>query len=74
MIRPYGPVMAGSDGDRAKAMAALPEAYARALELRELGKSAADIAADLDVPVSAVPTMFRLADAKLRTILESADE
>jgi hypothetical protein len=55
--------------DRAEALPLLPEAYARALILRERGASLADIAGDLDIVVEAVPSLLRLADAKLARLL-----
>ena len=55
--------------DRAEALPLLPEAYARALTLRERGAGPADIAADLDIVVEAVPSLLRLADAKLARLL-----
>lgn len=55
--------------DRAEALPLLPEAYARALILRERGAGPADIAGDLDIVVEAVPSLLRLADAKLARLL-----
>ncbi|HZB32513.1 MAG TPA: hypothetical protein VE465_20315 [Streptosporangiaceae bacterium] len=55
--------------DRADALPLLPEAYARALILRERGASTGDIADDLDIVVEAVPSLLRLADAKLARLL-----
>jgi hypothetical protein len=55
--------------DRAEASQMLPEAYARALILRERGASPDDIAGDLDIVVEAVPSLLRLADAKLARLL-----
>jgi hypothetical protein len=55
--------------DRAEALPQLPEAYARALFLRERGASPDDIAGDLDIVVEAVPSLLRLADAKLAALL-----
>jgi DNA-directed RNA polymerase specialized sigma24 family protein len=55
--------------DRAEALLLLPEAYARALTLREGGASPADIAGDLDIVVEAVPSLLRLAEAKLARLL-----
>jgi hypothetical protein len=55
--------------DRAEALQLLPEAYARALILREHGASPDDIAGDLDIVVEAVPSLLRLADAKLAALL-----
>jgi hypothetical protein len=55
--------------DRAEALQLLPEAYARALILRDRGASPDDIAGDLDIVVEAVPSLLRLADAKLARLL-----
>jgi DNA-directed RNA polymerase specialized sigma24 family protein len=55
--------------DRAEALKLLPEAYARALTLRERGAGPVDIAGDLDIVVEAVPSLLRLAEAKLARLL-----
>lgn len=57
------------EADRDQALAALPQTYARALELRTAGRTPEQIAADLDIPPAAVPALLRLADAKLHTLL-----
>lgn len=49
----------------AEALAALPATYATALRLQASGLATADIARRLDVPVDAVDTLLKLAEAKL---------
>ncbi len=49
-------------------MAALPETYALALELRGQGLSPAEMAARIDVPIEALETVICLAEAKLASL------
>ena len=53
-------------------MAALPEAYALALQLRSEGVPAAELAARIDVPLEALETLLRLAEAKLASLRRGA--
>jgi DNA-directed RNA polymerase specialized sigma24 family protein len=55
--------------NRGQALKLLPESYARALTLRDGGASAADIAEELDIVVEAVPSLLRIATAKLDRLL-----
>jgi orotate phosphoribosyltransferase-like protein len=52
-------------GDEDRARAHLPEAYARALRLRDDGLTADEIAACLNLEREAGESLLRLADAKL---------
>lgn len=57
------------------ALGALPRPYAEALRLRDRGLDADGIAEELDVPVSAVASLLRLADMKLaRLLTEGGDD
>lgn len=55
--------------DHAEALELLPESYARALTLRERGSCAADIAGELGIVIEAVPSLLRIAEAKLARLL-----
>lgn len=57
--------------DRTAALDLLPEAYATALRLRDEGQDDGAIARALGVEAEAVGPMLRLADAKLRGLLQS---
>lgn len=57
--------------ERAQAIEELPEAYARALSLREKGVGAEVIAAEVGIVPEAVASMLRLADAKLAHLMEN---
>jgi DNA-directed RNA polymerase specialized sigma24 family protein len=59
--------------ERAQAIEELPEAYARALSLRDKGVGAEVIAAELGIVPEAVSSMLRLADAKLARLMENGD-
>lgn len=50
-------------------MAALPDVYRTALELRERGAAHADIASALDVDVSAIGALLAIGDEKLARLL-----
>lgn len=60
--------------DRAEAVRLLPEAYARALTLRDQGCDHAGIAAALGVVPEAIGPLLRLADAKLQLLLDDPPE
>ena len=49
-------------------LAALPETYALALELRAQGVPAAALAARTDVPIEALEALIHLAEAKLAAL------
>ena len=55
--------------ERDAAMAALPDVYRTALELRERGAAHADIASALDVDVSAIGALLAIGDEKLARLL-----
>jgi DNA-directed RNA polymerase specialized sigma24 family protein len=55
--------------DRAVALELLPEAYARALRMREAGSEPAEIARCLRIAPEAVPSALELADAKLARLI-----
>jgi DNA-directed RNA polymerase specialized sigma24 family protein len=55
--------------NREAALETLTPAYAEALRLRDEGADHAAIAAQLDLPVEAVPNLLELAQAKLDTLL-----
>lgn len=57
--------------DRDEAMELLPDGYATALRLRDGGRSAAEIAAELGVDEEVVDTLLQIGDGKLRRILEA---
>ena len=59
--------------ERAAAMRHLPEAHARALMLEGLGLDAREIAARLDLDVTSVGPLLRVARAKLAA-LEALEE
>jgi DNA-directed RNA polymerase specialized sigma24 family protein len=65
--------MHGGRVDRTTAIAALPEAYAVALRLRDENLPDADIATRLGIEIEAVATLIRLAEAKLGGILAAND-
>ena len=50
------------------ALARLPEAYAAALRLRARGLSDSEIAQTLELEPEGVPTLLRLAEAKLAAV------
>lgn len=55
--------------DRRAALELLPEAYALALRLRDAGAEPRLIAVALDADESAIPTVLRVAEAKLAALL-----
>lgn len=55
-------------------MRLLPEAYARALTLRDQGYAATAIAHTLEIPPEAIPLLLRIAEAKLARLLNSASQ
>jgi len=55
--------------DREKAIEMLPEAYRRALELREQGEDDEEVARHLSIATEAIPALFRIARAKLTELL-----
>jgi DNA-directed RNA polymerase specialized sigma24 family protein len=57
--------------DRNDAIELLPPNYAAALRLRDGGRTAAEIAADLGVDEDVVATLLLIGDGKLRRILEA---
>jgi hypothetical protein len=60
--------------DRANAMRFLPEAYARALILRDRGCDHARIAAALGIVPEAIGPLLRLAEAKLQQLIDNPPE
>jgi DNA-directed RNA polymerase specialized sigma24 family protein len=56
-----------------QAVASLPDAYRRALELALEGLSDEEAAAALEVPTEAINPLLRLAVAKLESLLSSRD-
>ena len=54
--------------DRSVALSKLPDPYAAAIRLRELGLDR-EIAAQLGIPEEAVPPLLEIADAKLALLL-----
>ena len=48
----------------------LPDAYRRALQLRDEGLGIAEIAVRLGIDEDVVPSLFVIGDAKLRRLLE----
>lgn len=52
-------------------MRLLPEAYARALALRDEGCDAMVIARELQMPIESVPLLLRIAEAKLARLVAS---
>lgn len=52
----------------------LPDAHAQALLLRAAGAGDATIAEALDVPVESVPTLLAVAEAKLSSATNDAEE
>lgn len=55
--------------DRPHAIAALPEVYRTAIELRERGADAHDIARALEIEVSAVEPLLEIGERKLARLL-----
>ena len=55
--------------DRQNAMDRLPEAYARALRMRERGLGHQEIADSLQAPIEAIGTILAIAEAKLSALL-----
>jgi DNA-directed RNA polymerase specialized sigma24 family protein len=60
--------------DRAEAVRLLPEAYARALTLRDQGQDDTRIAAALGIVPEAIGPLLRLAEAKLQRLLDDPPE
>jgi len=59
---------------RDEALALLPPAYAKALQLHDQGCDEQRIAAELAVDAAAVGPLLRLANAKLTRLLATADK
>jgi hypothetical protein len=51
--------------DKPDALRGLPTAYLRALSWRRSGMTDEEIAARLEVPIEALPSLFRIAEDKL---------
>ena len=58
--------------DRATALGRMPQVYAEALRLREDGFEDTAIAQRLGLPPESMPSLFRIADAKLAELLMQA--
>jgi DNA-directed RNA polymerase specialized sigma24 family protein len=56
--------------DRSRALELLPEVYARALLLRQDGRTNAEIARALDIPPEAAASTLELAEAKLGRLMQ----
>jgi hypothetical protein len=59
--------------DRESALLELSTAHAVALRLHDAGASDNSVAQALGIPVTSVPGLIRIADAKLAAVLEQAD-
>jgi DNA-directed RNA polymerase specialized sigma24 family protein len=57
--------------DRGAALDRLPETYARALRLRDVGLRDEDIAMRLGIPPEAIAALLRVAEAKLTRLMAS---
>lgn len=59
--------------DRKAALLELATAYAVAIRLRDAGAADGSVAQALGIPIESVPSVLRMADAKLAVLLAAAD-